>query len=328
MTAATTAALGSAGASTASAAKALSARLTDWSATTRDRARDAVEDARLRREQAATARAAARPADQASPASRGRDGAGSTSLSSRTVDGLEPPVPLLPASAAEPLTRDQSRMAIGIVLLFLVFALGLAMWGLSRIPSLPGLSSDDGAGPAATAAATPGEEEETDPDGDGTPEEPAAPEAGAPLTFTDVSDFDPLGDGAERPEDLPAVLDGDDSTAWSSEGYRSAAFSNLKSGVGVVLDLGESSTLSQVALVLPSESTGTIYVTDDSAYADEGRELADDLPEAGTFSGDGTVTVDLAEGTSGRYVIVWFTEISTGGEQWYRARLAGASATS
>ena len=39
-------------------------------------------------------------------------------------------------------------------------------------------------------------------------------------------------------------------------------------------------------------------------------------------------TVDLADGASGRYVIVWFTEISTGGEQWFRARLAGASATS
>ncbi|MCA1781774.1 MAG: discoidin domain-containing protein, partial [Intrasporangiaceae bacterium] len=201
-----------------------------------------------------------------------------------------------------------------------------AFWGLSRIPSLPTLGSGDGPTPAATATTTPGEDATaTDSDDDGTPDAPAA---AAPLTFTAAIDYDPLGDGAERPEDLPRILDGDDSTAWGSEGYRSAAFSNLKSGIGVILDLGETSTVSAVTLVLPSESTGTLYVTDDAEYANDGKPLAEGLAGAGTFTGSGTVTTELAEGTSGRYVIVWFTEISSGGEQWYRARLAGASATS
>jgi eukaryotic-like serine/threonine-protein kinase len=327
MSAATTAALGSAGAATVSAARMLSGRFADWSAGTRERAQVAVDDLRTRREEAAAARSAS--AERASndlrdagshPTRPQAPGAGE-----RGRDTVEPPVPLLPPSAAEPLTRDQSRMAIGIIVGFLVLAFVLAMWGLSRIPSLPALSSDDGSGPVATGAPTEGDAEATDSDGDGTAD---APGAAAPLTFTAASDYDPLGDGAESPEELPNILDGDDSTSWTSEGYRNTSFSGLKAGVGVVLDLGETTSVSEVSLVLPSESAGTIYVTDDGGYAAEGKPLADDLVEAGSFDGGDTVTIPMAADTSGRYVIVWFTEISTGGEQWYRARLAGATATS
>ena len=47
-------------------------------------------------------------------------------------------MPLLPASTAQPLTREQSRMAIGIVVGFLVLALIFAIWGLRRaLPDIP-----------------------------------------------------------------------------------------------------------------------------------------------------------------------------------------------
>lgn len=244
-------------------------------------------------------------------------------------DALDTPVPFLPASAAQPLTREQSRMAIGIVVGFLLIVLLLAVWGLQRaLPDIPALSSTS-SGPSATGTPTPGAETttetDTDTDTDGTPDPPAA---GAPLTFTAASDYDPLGDGAERPEDLANLLDGDDETAWASEGYRTATFSGLKPGLGVVLDLGEPTSVSEVTLELPSQSVGRLYVTDDEAYAGGDEPLSEDLAEAGTFDGSGTVTTALADGASGRYVIVWFTEISDGGEQWFRARLAGASATS
>ena len=322
MTAATSAALGSASAATASAAKALSGRLTEWSATTRERTKVALDDARARRMAGGDARAAANTERGVT----GPDPMGSIAgAPRRDRDTLESPVPLLPPSAAEPLSREQSRLALGIIVGFLVLALLLAMWGLSRIPSLPTLSSATDE-PAATGTATAGATDPaTDTDGDGSPDTPAAP---APLTVTAVTDYDPLGDGAERPEDLPLILDGDDATAWGSEGYRSATFSGLKPGLGVVLDLAEPSPVSTLTLVLPSQTSGRVFVTDDEGYAAEGKPLADDLPEAGVFEGSGTVTVDLADGASGRYVIVWFTEISTGGEQWFRARLAGASATS
>ncbi|MGA8045634.1 MAG: discoidin domain-containing protein, partial [Dermatophilaceae bacterium] len=244
----------------------------------------------------------------------------------RDGDLLEPPIPLLPPSAAEPLSRDQSRMAIGIIVGFLALALVLAMWGLSRIPSLPTLAGSNDAEPTATATPTAGATDgATEGAEDGATDGGDAPAAG-PLAIAAVSDYDPLGDGAERPEELDLIVDDDESTFWASEGYRSSDFSGLKSGLGVILDLGESAAVREVTLDLPSESSGTIHVTDDEGYAD-GNELGD-LAAGGSFSGDGSVTVTLEQPVTGRYVIVWFTEISDGGEQWYRARLAGATVTS
>jgi len=78
---------------------------------------------------------------------------------------------------------------------------------------------------------------------------------------------------------------------------------------------------------LPGATKGTLYVTDDAGYFSDGKPLADDLAKAGEFDGEGSVSTTLVEGSTGRYVIVWFTEVSKDGD-WYRARLAGASATS
>jgi hypothetical protein len=336
MTAATTAALGSAGAATASAARALSGRISDWSSATRDRAREAVDDVRARREQSSAARGDGGPGAGRPTGAVGASGSpalarpATTPVGTRSQDELEPPIPLLPQSAAEPLTRDESRMAIGIIVGFLVLALVLAMWGLSRIPSLPTFGGSDEAGPAPTATPTGGA---TDGSTDGATEGGEegngedggdAPPAG-PLAITTAIDYDPLGDGEERPEQLERILDGDDSTWWGSEGYRNSEFSGLKAGLGVILDLGESAAVREVTLELPSETTGTIHITDDGGFAD-GNELGD-LAAAGSFSGEGPVTVTLEQPVTGRYVIVWFTEISRGDEEWYRARLAGATVT-
>lgn len=328
----TAAAVGAAGAAAAGAAKSVSGRIGGWSSETRDKARTAVEERKTQREVAALARAeqAAEAADTEDRTPTA-DHAGATSsdaarattaVRARDEGALEPPVPLLPPSAAEPLTRDQSRIAIGIIVGVLVLAFGFALWGLSQIPSLPGFESEEPTlvTPTPTDGAT---------DEDSTPDEEEAPgpSAGAALTFVSAIDFDPLGDGEERPEDLANILDGDDSTYWQTQGYQNATFSGLKPGVGVVLDLGVPSTISTITLELPLEASGSLYVTDDDAFADERPAIRSDMEPAGTFNGEGSVTVELASGTSGRYVIVWFTETSRSGE-WYRARLAGASATS
>lgn len=329
------------GAATSGFAKSLSERLSD----TREWARDKVEELRERREAAAGQRTAgmrsATDEDLASGdaydethayALDAPDGGSARPRAASDYDELEPPIPLLPPSAAEPLTKDESRLAIGIIVGFLAVALALGLWGLSRLPSsLPGLTSDPG-----TTMSTPdpetgasGEDEDEDDGAEAPGDDSAGPPAaaGQPLTFTQALDYDPLGGGDERPDELPLILDGDESTAWGSEGYRNTAFSNLKAGVGVILDLGSESSISAVNLVLPLDSKGEIYVSSDESLWANRPALPDDLSPAGTFDGEGSVTVDLADGTSGRYVVVWFTEISSDG-QWFRARLAEASATS
>ena len=236
-------------------------------------------------------------------------------------DRLEPPVPLLPD--VEPLDRDQSRMAIGIVVGFLVLALGFAMWILSRVD----LPSFGGSEPSPTMITTPTDAAEGDSAGDGTQTDDgqAPPAESVALTFTGVQDYDPEGDGQERPEELPRILDGDPSTSWGSEGYSTVEFGGLKDGVGLIFDLGETSTISEVTLELVREAGGTVYVSD--SELDRSQTPDGQATEAGTFSGTGTVTAELADGTSGRYIVVYFTDPTSDGS-FYRVSVAGASATS
>ncbi|MDO5502112.1 MAG: hypothetical protein Q4G67_02950 [Actinomycetia bacterium] len=245
---------------------------------------------------------------------------------SRDADRLEPPLPLMRAADAEPLTRDQSRMAIGIIIAAILVALGFAMWSLSQLPGLPSL----GASGSSTGMVT--EEPNGETPGAQTTETPPAapppappPSTPEPLTFTEAIDYDPLGDGEERPEELPFILDGDAETSWMSAGYASENFAGLKTGLGIILDLGEVSSLSEVTLELPLETTGTIFVSEEAI--DRFAIPQDQAEAVGEFTGSGTVSTELAEETSGRYVVVWFTDTTREGD-WHRVRLGGASATS
>ena len=54
-----------------------------------------------------------------------------------------------------------------------------------------------------------------------------------PVTVTEIKAYDPdPGRRTENDDKLPNLIDGKESTTWSTELYRSAAFGNSKDGVG------------------------------------------------------------------------------------------------
>ena len=59
--------------------------------------------------------------------------------------------------------------------------------------------------------------------------------------------FDPLGDGDEHSDIVPLALDGDPSTAWSSEDYRALN----KAGVGFVVDAKRPVSPTRLTLKIP-----------------------------------------------------------------------------
>ena len=63
-----------------------------------------------------------------------------------------------------------------------------------------------------------------------------------PLTGLTAADFDPQGQPPkENPEDAPLAVDGDLATAWSTSAYNDQfGPGGLKTGVGLVVDLGDS----------------------------------------------------------------------------------------
>ena len=144
----------------------------------------------------------------------------------------------------------------------------------------------------------------------GTSEEPTTtttPSVAAPTPFADLTadDFDPQGDPPqeENPESVPNVLDGDPTTSWSTSTYeQNFGPAGLKTGVGLVIDLGATRAVRQVVVTTEGGQTSlAAYVTSEPPTGISG------LTPVGTASGDGQLTIDLAEPVSGRYVTLWLT---------------------
>lgn len=214
---------------------------------------------------------------------------------------LEAPAPLVPA---EPLTRDESKLALGIVAGFLVLALIIGAWGVSRIGSNTNI--DFGGVPSRSAKATPSSSSAASPSATAT--------TGEPLQILGADGFDPLGDGRENGTRAPRVFDGDPSTVWQSEGYSSAEFGGLKKGVGVSVDLGPNVAAREISLTLANQANVEVYVSAERSL--DGATRVGQKADA-----DGKVTFPVKAGTMGQYVIVWFTRLTTDNNGRYRAIL-------
>jgi serine/threonine protein kinase len=126
--------------------------------------------------------------------------------------------------------------------------------------------------------------------------------------------FDPLSSAADDPHnenDAQAhfAVDGDPSTAWHSQYYFTARFGNLKSGTGLILDMGKPVSLSSVTVTLGAIPGANVRI-----------ELGDDSTRSpGTLHGfktvasqknaGGEVTFPVTSKVTGRYLLIWFTKL-------------------
>ena len=126
-----------------------------------------------------------------------------------------------------------------------------------------------------------------------------------------VHDFDPEGDDHENSDLVGRAVDGNPSTAWSTEHYDSPNLGGLKSGVGLVINLAGTADVSSVDV--DTEESGwnaQIYVADSAAdsLAGWGSPVA---------SGDGLGTsahFGIDPSHSGGAVLVWFTRLPSSGK--------------
>ena len=138
---------------------------------------------------------------------------------------------------------------------------------------------------------------------------PSESAAAAPITGVTASDFDPQGsDLSENPDEAGLAVDGDPSTSWQTSRYdQQFGPGGLKTGVGLVLDLGADHDVSEVDLTTLGSPTGVqVYVTSQDPSTLQGAKPAGESPLDGNR---GTVSVDPAVG--GRYVVVWLTRLPT-----------------
>jgi hypothetical protein len=134
--------------------------------------------------------------------------------------------------------------------------------------------------------------------------------ADVPLTVT-ADAFDPFGNppGEENNDDAADAVDGDPTTAWSTERYQNFA---EKPGVGLVLDLGRELAVSSVTVdAAPPGWTGRVYTS---------AQPTSSLPSLADW-GEAVANADHVAGAShtlpftavrARSVLVWFTSLPAG----------------
>ena len=136
-----------------------------------------------------------------------------------------------------------------------------------------------------------------------------SPTTAAPTPYPDLvaDDFDPQGSPPrdENAELVPAAVDGDPATSWRTVDYeQDLGPGGLKTGVGLVLDLGGTRGVREVVVTTVGGDTSlSAYVTSERLTG-----VADRTP-VGDASGTGELTISLEEATTGRYVTVWLTSL-------------------
>jgi len=121
-----------------------------------------------------------------------------------------------------------------------------------------------------------------------------------------VSGFDPEGDGEENEDAAGFAVDHDPSTTWTTDLYQhNSHFGGLKSGVGLLIDLGRPAEVRRADVLLSA------------AGADVELRAGDTLPHkasdlalvASTDQAPAHQVWSLATPTTARYWLLWFTNL-------------------
>jgi hypothetical protein len=205
-------------------------------------------------------------------------------LPRRSVDAPEPP-------AVPPGPTLWQRWSWRLIPPAVVLAIGVVGWAvgseLGRVPSTarqPHLRL-----PPATAS---------------------APQAGrASLVWSrppTVTSFDPEGDGTENDDATGLAVDRDATTSWSTSVDRGdPQFGGLKSGVGILIDLGRPRSVQLAELALTREGA-----TVELRAGNQQPNAATDLPVvASTADARARTRLEIKPATSARFWLVWFTSV-------------------
>jgi serine/threonine-protein kinase len=134
----------------------------------------------------------------------------------------------------------------------------------------------------------------------------------AALPIVGVQDYDPEGTGArgENPGEVGAAIDGNQATAWSTEDYQQRNVGGLKSGVGLILDLGAPKQLDSVQVDTRAGGwSAEIYASDSvpATLAGWGAPVA-----SGSDLGQ-QATLGLTTPARAQRVLLWITNLPPGG---------------
>ncbi len=157
--------------------------------------------------------------------------------------------------------------------------------------------------------------------GRGASDEPGSTASGSPsgsssrsastvLRIAGVADFDPEGDPPdENPELVPLATDGKPGTAWQTLTYRgNPELGGLKSGVGLLVDLGRPRAVGSARVTLLGDGTSLeLLAAPDATSAPSSADGLDRVASAENAGGRVDLTLDRPVTT--RWLVVWLTKL-------------------
>ena len=130
------------------------------------------------------------------------------------------------------------------------------------------------------------------------------------LTQLPIRDFDPEGDKQENPDQARNAVDGIASTTWATQTYKTASFSGIKKGVGLLLDLGKVTELHTVEVGFSAPGAHVeLRVGQDAPVDATSLEAV-----AAGNSGAQVAKLTPTAGTKARYVLIWITSLPKEGK--------------
>ena len=212
--------------------------------------------------------------------------------------------------------RRRPALRVPLTAAALLAAAGLAAyWGVLPVPGhlfAPSRPAPAAAAPAPSRPAHPVR-----------PHRPAGPTVSV-LTPVSAHGFDVLSrsDPADENDDEAGyAIDGDPATAWSTQRYlASPFFGGLKSGTGLILDMGRRVRLRSVTVTFGAAPGADVAIeigNDDTLAA---ATLATFTTVATADGIGGTHTFTTHSPATGRYVLIWFTKLPPDGHG-YAARI-------
>jgi serine/threonine protein kinase len=185
-----------------------------------------------------------------------------------------------------------SRAVVSVVIVLVLAAVAAAAWVIST--SLHKSASSNQAGKTPQTGSS------------------SAPVAAGSTVLKPVGDttFNILGSppgNTEDPSTAGLAIDNDPSTAWATSYYLQPNFGGLKSGTGLLIDMGSDVRLSQVNVLFGSQccTTAEIYLGDSNAMTPTALSNFTKVAPAATSSGDHVYTINSS--ATGRYVLIWLT---------------------
>jgi hypothetical protein len=148
---------------------------------------------------------------------------------------------------------------------------------------------------------------------------PSATPAPRSLAVTAIAAFGPKGisDGDDPGFAYRALDDG--AQPWYSSWYLSPEFGHLQTGTGLLLDMGKTVTVSSVRLTLGGQPGAAVQVR-----VGDTPVLADMFVVSTATDIGGTVRLPTEVRASGRYVLIWFTELPPIGHGEYQVSVYDA----